>query len=189
MMSSQEKSRVEELEARIEKLKAKLADRVTRHDTDGKALVAATHKIRVLEEKNAELSREIERYREFHDLAKQELKEASSVRISASPSLLRVLSEIADERKRQDQKWGEQNHKDGTGGPEAEHRAQLAKAACDAAFRNGRATWAHIYIEEVMEALAETEPEKLIMELNQANAVGSAWIEAIRRRAENETRV
>jgi hypothetical protein len=66
---------------------------------------------------------------------------------------MRVLDEVQDERRRQDAKWGEQNHPDGT-----------------------------IALEEVFEALVETDPAKLRDELLQVAAVAVAWVEAIDRR-------
>lgn len=41
-----------------------------------------------------------------------------------------VLGEIADERARQDARWGEQNHRDGTGGFARVHDAMLARQEC-----------------------------------------------------------
>jgi len=164
------KTRVEELEKQVAQLKLELAERVDRHDRDGKALIQAT--------------KELDRYKEFHDLAKEAINEANSTRIRCSPSLYKILGEVSAERQRQDAKWGEQNHKDGTGGEDARGRAHLAKEACESALRQGRATWAHILIEEVMEAMAETDQEKLITELTQVAAVACAWVEAIRRRTE-----
>jgi hypothetical protein len=108
-----------------------------------------------------------------------------------------VLCEVAAERERQDAKWGEQNHPDGTGcwrrvsGGEmrrdndvADIRAERAiedKGACDLAAREGRITWRHILREEVSEAFAE-DGDALRVELIQSAAVIVAWIEAIDRR-------
>jgi hypothetical protein len=108
-----------------------------------------------------------------------------------------VLCEVAAERERQDAKWGEQNHPDGTGrwrrvsGGEmrrdsdvADIRAERAiedKDACDLAAREGRLTWRHILREEVSEAFAE-DGDALRVELIQSAAVIVAWIEAIDRR-------
>jgi hypothetical protein len=94
-----------------------------------------------------------------------------------------VLADIADERRRQDNKWGEQNHPDGTGGPHTAAYAAHDKALCDREHRKGRGTWLHILQEEVSEAFAESDPAKLRAELVQVAAVAAAWIEAIDRRA------
>lgn len=95
------------------------------------------------------------------------------------------LAEIADERARQDRKWGEQNHPDGTGGPDAEIVAGMLKALCqDAGLPDGAGdTWLKILAEEVGEAFDETEWPKLRAELVQVAAVVVAWIEAGDRRS------
>lgn len=101
-----------------------------------------------------------------------------------------VLAEISDERSRQDEKWGEQNHPDGTGprvayagGLEyAADRRERARHKCDYEHHRGTGTWAHILEEEHTEALAEDDPAKLRAELVQVTAVAVAWIEAIDRR-------
>jgi hypothetical protein len=103
-----------------------------------------------------------------------------------------VLSEVALERGRQDEKWGEQNHPDGTG-PDAEwllddphpgrETAEIYRKITQAAARDGVLTWRDILLEEVAGALAEADPAKLRAELVQAVAVGVAWIEKIDRHA------
>lgn len=109
-----------------------------------------------------------------------------------------VLDEVFDERERQHAKWGEQNHPDGTGGEPSATRslsdvealreirrrhAAETKRLCDAAAAEGRCTWRLILREEVDEAVAEDDPEKLRAELIQVAAVAVSWIEAIDRRA------
>lgn len=93
-----------------------------------------------------------------------------------------VLEEVAAERTRQDAKWGEQNHPDGTGKSIFADYAGIAKRRCDSAAKSGKLTWAHILEEEFWEALAEDGEEALRMELIQAIAVGVGWVEAIDRR-------
>lgn len=109
----------------------------------------------------------------------------------------RVLREIGDERLRQIAKWGEQSHPDGTSPGAAPFRhtdvnldlrtgvevANILRRRCDKRFRDGIGTWLDILLEEVGEALAEDEPEKLREELLQVAAVAVAWVEAIDRRA------
>lgn len=99
-----------------------------------------------------------------------------------------VLVEIGQERKRQDAKWGQQNHPDGTG-PNAPMSMGIAETIrdatrdeCDAAAKDGTLTWRHILNEEVMEAYAEDDTAALRKELIQSAAVIVAWIEAIDRR-------
>jgi len=97
----------------------------------------------------------------------------------------RVLDEIAYERTAQDQKWGEQNHPNGTNRI-LEHFAIKRRLACQRAARDGNVTWRHILDEEVAEASAAEDPTALRAELVQVAAVAVAWIEAIDRRAARE---
>ena len=90
-----------------------------------------------------------------------------------------VLDRVDIERFRQDQKWGEQNHPDGTGGCSQQYWAGVARRDCDRAFAEGRGTYRHILEEEVAEALAESDPEKLKAELIQVAAVAVAWVEKL----------
>lgn len=104
--------------------------------------------------------------------------------------LLSVLCEIEAERGRQDAKWGEQNHCDGTGpdveilpGWPAQELADAARNSCQRYAEMGIASWRAIFGEEVCEALAESDPARLRAELVQAVSVGVAWIQAIDRRS------
>ncbi|UFU14584.1 TetR/AcrR family transcriptional regulator [Curtobacterium sp. C1] len=112
----------------------------------------------------------------------------------------RVAADVRAERGRQNAKWGEQNHPDGTG-PDVrvlEHvdacasyfldlargavLADAAKLATDSRAADGTVTWLDITLEEVFEAMAESDPRKLRTELVQASAVMQQWAEAIDRR-------
>lgn len=101
----------------------------------------------------------------------------------AQVRLLETLTAIRDERKRQDLKWGEQNHPDGT---TEDYRlaAESLKMYNDLAAKAGNITWRDILMEEVFEAFTETDPEKLAEELVQVAAVAVAWLEHIKRRQE-----
>jgi hypothetical protein len=112
-----------------------------------------------------------------------------------------VLAEVADERSRQDAKWGEQNHPDGTG-PKSTPVAEIvrgpangivnrhyafglasnAKSVTDEHAADGTVTFRDILLEEVFAAMAESDPEKLRTELIQVAAVATQWVEAIDRR-------
>lgn len=96
-------------------------------------------------------------------------------------AVMEVLGAIADERRKQDEKWGEQTHPNGTGCPGSALEADLFRAACNFAAKTGTVTWAHILLEETYEALAETDPATLREELVQLAAVAAAWIECIDR--------
>lgn len=120
------------------------------------------------------------------ELGKNQTLESSGISIQFSPltlpSTAQVLLEVAWERIRQDAKWGEQNHPDGTGGIGFERLRDTFKEVCDEAARKGELTWAHITQEEHHEALAESDEAKLEAELLQDAAVKIEWIECIRRR-------
>lgn len=92
-----------------------------------------------------------------------------------------TFNAIRAERARQDARWGEQNHPDGTGRPGDYGDAVLAQRACDIAADNGTLTYRHILEEEVAEAFAESDPVRLEAELVQVAAVSVAWIEKLRR--------
>jgi hypothetical protein len=101
-----------------------------------------------------------------------------------------VIAEVIAERRRQDERWGEQNHPDGTGPEEiweltgtAAQVAFSARAECKHNFAACCGTWLDVLLEEVAEAFAESDPTKLRAELIQVAAVAVAWAEAIDRRA------
>lgn len=115
------------------------------------------------------------------------------------PLTAEVLRLIVAERRRQEAKWGEQNHPDGTGAAEPvlagiagaldEHDFDLeddspavllmvaAREACKGKFDGGEGSYADVLLEEVFEALAEEDPQELVEELVQVAAVAVAWIE------------
>jgi hypothetical protein len=99
-----------------------------------------------------------------------------------TPRLTGVLAEIYAERARQDEKWGEQNHPDGTGNLDQQRYAEFRRKWCQDAFGAGYGTWADVLAEEVAEAEAERDPARLRAELIQVAAVAVAWAEAIDRR-------
>jgi hypothetical protein len=93
-----------------------------------------------------------------------------------------VLDQIAAERIRQNEKWGEQNHPDGTGGQRWRDAANRVRSEVDDDARAGRTTWNGIIREELFEALAETDWARLRAELVQIAAVAVCWIESGDRR-------
>ena len=101
-----------------------------------------------------------------------------------SGSLHRVLSDVAAERAAQDATWGLQDHPDGTG-PAYAPQADLAKQAVTDAAAEGRLTWRHILHEEVLEAFAEDDADRLRTELVQVAAVAVTWIQDLDRRAQS----
>lgn len=101
--------------------------------------------------------------------------------ITHAARLSAILLEIVAERAAQDALFGVQDLPDGSG-PEFTDRANMARDACDAAFARGLGSYRAVFLEEVYEALAESDPVKLRAELVQAVAVGVKWLEGIDRR-------
>ncbi|MFD5220289.1 hypothetical protein ACFWMH_21895 [Streptomyces tendae] len=102
-----------------------------------------------------------------------------------TPGVRAFAEEIDAERQRQLAKFGDQHHPDGTGPRtaaivgmlcHADDAATYARAACQAAARRGETTWRLVFAEEVLEALAESDPTALRAELVQVAAVCAAWI-------------
>lgn len=93
-----------------------------------------------------------------------------------------MLEQVGDERGRQDAKWGEQNHPDGTPGQAHRMFADIARHNCDRAAERGEVTWTDILNEEFNELLAESDPAEVRAEAIQVAAVAVAWVEAIDRR-------
>ncbi|WP_431897861.1 hypothetical protein [Nonomuraea sp. bgisy101] len=96
------------------------------------------------------------------------------------------LADVLAERARQDAKWGEQNHPDGTKQIMYGCLARDWKYIVEAAAAKGKLTWRHVLLEEVYEALAEDDAAKLRAELVQVAATAVCWIEAIDRRTATE---
>ncbi|MGA8116881.1 MAG: hypothetical protein WCA46_24870 [Actinocatenispora sp.] len=93
-----------------------------------------------------------------------------------------VLTDLHAERVRQDERWGEQNHPDGTGGPGALDDLAVARETVEGNAARGAMTWRDILQEEVAEAFAESDPVRLREELVQVAAVAAGWVQAIDRR-------
>ncbi|MET9340854.1 2'-5' RNA ligase family protein [Nonomuraea sp. NPDC003804] len=93
-------------------------------------------------------------------------------------SLAEVLADVAAERVAQDVMFGVQDPADGTG-PERTAAADRAKADLETAKRAGAVTWRHILHEEVLEAFAESDPDRLRAELIQVAAVAVKWAQAL----------
>lgn len=103
----------------------------------------------------------------------------------------RVLADIAEERGRQDDMWGQQDFPDGTGaterlfgpGPAFAEARDTLRQFCDIEHRMGDGTHRAIVLEEVFEAMAEApnSPE-LRKELIQAAGTIVQWIESFDRR-------
>jgi hypothetical protein len=95
---------------------------------------------------------------------------------------LSIAEEILSEVDRQVDQWGEQNHPDGTGIAEDAARAERVKVMNDYFVSTKQLTWRDILLEEVYEAFAETDSDRLREELIQVAAVALSWVDAIDRR-------
>lgn len=95
-----------------------------------------------------------------------------------------ILREVDNQLHAQIEKWGVQDHPDGTQEDEDyADLAELSKAYCEKVRSEGKMTWAHIIDEELAEALAEPAGSKnLRTELIQVAAVAVAWVENLDRR-------
>jgi len=89
--------------------------------------------------------------------------------------------DVLAERQRQKKLHGVQTLPDGTGDSASDAMRSVAQMLCDQATRRGTLTWRDILREEVFEAFAETDRDKLREELIQVAAVAVQWIEAIDR--------
>lgn len=106
------------------------------------------------------------------------------------PATQRVLDEVCVERRRQHDKWGQQDHPDAPPRNEEDlvnlqALADVMRDHCDAAAREGDLTYSHIAAEEYAEAMLEAargDEVALRAELVQCAAVFVAWIETIDRR-------
>lgn len=92
------------------------------------------------------------------------------------------INKVFVERARQNARWGEQNHPDGTGKQGFRLWEASMKELNKAAVAEGRLNWSLILREEVAEALASKDQQDLQGELVQVAAVCQAWYEAIERR-------
>lgn len=117
----------------------------------------------------------------------------------ALASTLQVVNEVVEERRRQDAKWGEQNHPNLS--PEVAREipedtardmgvpsAHTARQRVENLARRGQLGYADIALEEFCEAIeaaseVDDNESALRAELIQTAAVLIAWVEAIDRRA------
>lgn len=106
---------------------------------------------------------------------------------AAADLMFRVIDGVALECSEQDAKWGQQDHPDGTGLPGDIEAAGVARDITQNAARQGKVTWRMILTEEVREAYAETDPERLAEELTQVSATAAQWKKAILRRGGVDT--
>jgi hypothetical protein len=99
-----------------------------------------------------------------------------------TPGVKTFAEAIDQERQAQLKKFGDQHHPDGTGYDGSTGHADYWRDRCAAAFRDDEGTWGHVLLEEVFEAMAESDPQALRTELIQCGAVIAAWVSDIDRR-------
>ncbi len=107
--------------------------------------------------------------------------------MSGRSRVLSIVAEIVGERARQDQKWGDPHDvADGTGahvtffgGDTFADLRDATQAAVDAAAAVGGSRMSWVLLEEVFEALAESDEQKLRAELIQVAAVAAKWVQII----------
>jgi hypothetical protein len=98
-----------------------------------------------------------------------------------------ALMAVALERKRQDTKWGPQNHPTGCFfSRENAHDEAARKAEFEHLAKMGKMTWRAILAEEVAELFNTASDEEAYTEAVQVAAVAVAMAESIRRRRDNQ---
>lgn len=105
---------------------------------------------------------------------------------------------VAREAFRQLEKWGEQDHPDFhsfANSPLFKSKLygvlteEEAKSRCENAFIAGTGTYAHIFVEEVCEAIGAEDEADLVAELTQVAAVAINWMRCIKRRQDKRNEV
>lgn len=106
--------------------------------------------------------------------------------------VLSIVAEIVGERARQDEKWGEPHDVPNGTGPNVsfpggdtflELRDEI-QAMVDGAAPFGQSRMSWVLLEEVFEALAESDDVRLREELIQVAAVATKWVQIIDARTE-----
>lgn len=93
-----------------------------------------------------------------------------------TPGVKAFAEAVDTERQAQLRKFGDQHHPDNTGSTFYAKRAVAARRNCQLAADAGMTAWDLVLLEEVYEALAESDPAKLRAELVQSAAVIAAWV-------------
>ena len=90
-----------------------------------------------------------------------------------------AIEDVRDEIERVDAARGDDIATPFGTGADWWHAAEMAKAECERAEARGEASFALALQEEVYEALAESDPDRLRTELVQVAAMALRWIRAI----------
>jgi len=107
------------------------------------------------------------------------------------PEVTQIFVEIAEERRRQDARWGVQNHpvRNDSDAQWLKEQAETYRKICDLKASENRLTWYDIIMEEIFEVFAEDTPERQRAELVQMVTVGVAMVQSIDRCAALERRI
>lgn len=98
---------------------------------------------------------------------------------------LRALLDLSEEMERAEAKFPDEHLPDGTGATLLRHGdhtmsrgeyADLTRRLCQRAAAAGTVTWRHVLDEEVSEAFAESDPDRLRAELLQVATVALRWV-------------
>lgn len=92
-----------------------------------------------------------------------------------------VLADVAAERQVQYEQWGDQDIPMGSH-PDFKMLEDYHRTLCQRKTRDGDVTYSDVLLEEVYEALAETDPGKMYDELVQVAAVAVKMAELIKRK-------
>ena len=95
---------------------------------------------------------------------------------SSTNAFAAICREMCD----QDIRFGSQNWPDGTGICPADNKtADRVRRECDLLLRSGQGSWRALVAEEVAEAFAESDPDRLMLELIQVGGLVMQWVEAL----------
>lgn len=89
--------------------------------------------------------------------------------------LIQIFDDIVKERQNQQKKHGNTSHPNGTGFHYQE-MCQMFQKLTKYNFQNDEGSWIDILLEEVFEAAAEEDPDRLRAELIQVAATACAWV-------------
>src|SRR5690349_12816800 len=88
-----------------------------------------------------------------------------------------IADKVWAERLRQISKWGLQTRPSGSSAADWKGEELYVKELYEQRLQAGELTWVDILREEVVEAFAEEDPEKLAVELVQVMAVAASWLQ------------
>jgi hypothetical protein len=184
-----------EAEWRAGRLNAESMESLLLYARAGADLTLAATKISEISKALVE-EMEIKVFRTELEIAEKDqiLKETMNTVPDQVSARITPINDVLAERDKQDIKWGEQNHPNGTGPTRMllgtrdlnvictfKDMADTLRDWTDDRAKVGILSFADILLEEVFEALAEEDPAMLREELVQVAAVAVQWVEAIDR--------